>query len=510
MKFRSSVIAGSLLAFLAVAGSSLRLTSVAFAQASSSDLPSIEAVITAPEDGPAGRPILLDASQSRLFGDNRQYLWYVSGGAAPISQTVDAIYTPEETGPLRFRLIIRAVVNGKTEEAQAVHDMTIFKKKMVLIADREVPDDKILAHVQAASGAGLFLQVLRSPVAASSTDAFARFLEEQGGALRGAEAIVLWTDALSGVQSLVTAIESDAGRAAELHQQSIVLVTGNRLATIAQTLRASYAMLKPQRIVLIHPDVLDPLLLSSDLSTFVSTAQARDLSISVVDDNTAPVPPWQVLSLLVNYMLLHGMSSQTVLLLLMLPVIATILSFLKQVIGVVTYGLFAPAIVALSFLALGWLPGLLFFLFIAAAGYLSRAAVTRMHILYIPKMAIIITLISLSLLLLLAGTLVFKLVLAPDTVFVLLIMSTLSESFLTAKTEEGWITALLGIGQTLIAALLCVFIVQWPSFQALMLAYPELLLFTIVINIIVGRYTGLRLSEYVRFREVFRHMATHE
>ena len=62
------------------------------------------------------------------------------------------------------------------------------------------------------------------------------------------------------------------------------------------------------------------------------------------------------------------------------------------------------------------------------------------------------------------------------------------------------------IGETIMAALLCVFIVQWTLFQSMILAYPELLLLTIIVDVFLGRWTGLRLVEYFRFREVFSHL----
>jgi hypothetical protein len=38
-----------------------------------------------------------------------------------------------------------------------------------------------------------------------------------------------------------------------------------------------------------------------------------------------------------------------------------------------------------------------------------------------------------------------------------------------------------------------------------MLGHPELIFVFLLINIILGRWTGLRLFEYIRFREVLKH-----
>ena len=174
--------------------------------------------------------------------------------------------------------------------------------------------------------------------------------------------------------------------------------------------------------------------------------------------------------------------------------------------GITTLGLFTPSIIALSFLALGWKVGLLFLLFVLFTGYITRESMKGLAILYIPKVAIMLTAISISLLLLFGIGSWLKVSLPSDTIFILLIMSTLTESVMSLKSERGWFGAIIGMGETILAALICVFIVQLPNLQSLLLAYPELILLTIIFNIIVGRYTGLRIMEYFRFREVFKNL----
>jgi hypothetical protein len=253
-------------------------------------------------------------------------------------------------------------------------------------------------------------------------------------------------------------------------------------------------------------EALNPLISAVNIESFMEDLTQRDIDYIVVDESSTGIRPWNVLSSLVNYMLTHGVSSQTVTLLLLLPLIATILAFFKQVIGITTFGLYTPSIVALSFLALGSGVGMLFLLFILITGYATRSFMKRWRLLYIPKVAIILTVVSITVLILLSIGAYFDITLSGDTIFVLLIMSTLAESFLNVKMEQGWKSALFGIGETVFAALACVYIVSLPFLRSVILAYPELILITIVINIFLGRWTGLRLVEYFRFQEVFKHM----
>ena len=46
-------------------------------------------------------------------------------------------------------------------------------------------------------------------------------------------------------------------------------------------------------------------------------------------------------------------------------------------------------------------------------------------------------------------------------------------------------------------------LIIYEPFQNLIIDYPYLILLTVVINLVIGKFTGLRLLEYFRFQEVF-------
>lgn len=469
----------------------------------------LQAIITGPTDVAVGRTIVLDASSSRTFGQPVEYEWFIGGSRFPISRTVEAVYTPERPGAITIRLVLTLKRDRTEFTSEALHTITVYNRKVVLIADASVPSEKLAIHQQAAADAGVFLRVLQAPAAATpvgSEEALTSLLVEQSAALGGANAVVLWTEGISGLQALLRAVQNKPELRAGLQNQTIILLTEAGLSTVARTARGPYGMLQPQQILVTRKEAVPLLLNAGSTEDFLRDTTQRDIDFLRVDASTAGLRPWNALSFLVNAMLVRGVPTQTVILLLVLPVIATILAFFKQVIGITTFGLYTPSIVALSFLALGWQIGVAFLLFIIATGYATRALMARWRLLYIPKVAIILTVVSIILLLLIGTSAFFGISFTRETVFILLVMSTLSESFLTLKTEEGWTAALLGIGETVVVALLCVSLVQWSPFQSLLLAYPELILLTIVVNAFLGRWTGLRLVEYFRFREVFRHL----
>lgn len=478
------------------------------AQAQQEDI-ELQAIISGPTEVQVGRTLVLDASTSTGIDDETEYRWYRDGIPQPISRSVEAVFTPLKTEDTTLRLVVRRIVNGQIEESSVEQRIIVFERKIAMITDVTVPPEKIRNHALRAADEGIYLRVLRQQESAlplGEENALLTLIAEDKNILYSAEAVVLWTEGISGLQALQRAVENDPDRIAALSNQTIVLITDRSLQTLARTARGPFSLLKPDQIVVTRKEAINPLIGTEDVTAFIVQLEQRDIDFLVVDESTVAVRPWNLLSSLVNYMLTHGVSSRTIIMLLSLPLIATMLAFLKQVIGITTFGLYLPSVIALSFLALGPAVGIAFLLFILITGYGVRAFTRRWRMLYIPKVAIIITVVSFTLLLLLGIGAYFGLTLSGDTIFILLIMSTISESFLNLKTEEGLISAIIAIAETILAALLCVLIVEWSVLRAAILAYPELILLTLLINIFLGRYTGLRLVEYFRFREVFKHL----
>lgn len=468
----------------------------------------VQAIIDGPDDAPVGRTMILNASHSVVPpGATVEYRWTVEGRTQPISTAVDAIYTPDAPGRILFQLTIRVRRGTVVTESQATHVVSAYRRKLVLLADQSVAEPPLVFARETAEQAGVFLKLLRVPrqQATQGVDPLSIVFQTSED-MQNAEAILLWTDGLTGLQALLQAQRADPTAFADLRDQTIVLLTDQPLGTLSRAARGPFSALGPRRILLTRPEAIGPLLLATSAETFAQALQQRGVEHVVMDAQTVTVRPWNLLSWLTTSMLIRGVSTQTIVLLLILPIILTILAFIRQVVGLSTFGLFAPAIVALSFLALGWWVGLLFLLFIIISGSLTRQFMQRWNLLHIPKVAIILSVISLTLLILLAMGASVGVILPRDSVFMLLILSTLGESFLITKTEQGFTAAVWSVAQTIFSALLCVAIVQWPGFQSTLLAYPELVLLTLPINVALGRFTGLRLLEYVRFREVFRHL----
>ncbi|MFC1700822.1 7TM domain-containing protein [Patescibacteria group bacterium] len=205
-------------------------------------------------------------------------------------------------------------------------------------------------------------------------------------------------------------------------------------------------------------------------------------------------------------MILNGVPRETIILLLMLPIAATIIAFARQIIGIKGFGIYTPLIISFAFLTTGLKYGLVFFAAIIITGTFMRHIVKHFRLLYLPRMAIVLTAVAVSMLVIFAiGGGSHRNGLINVSIFAILIMITLVEKFVTAQIERGAKRAVILTIETLILSITCFWVASWMWLQNVVVIYPAwIILATIIINIFLGKWTGLRFSEYFRFIEVIK------
>ena len=212
------------------------------------------------------------------------------------------------------------------------------------------------------------------------------------------------------------------------------------------------------------------------------------------------------MSFITQYMVNQGVPQETVILILMLPIVATIIAFGRQVIGLRGFGIYAPLIITFAFLATGLKYGLAIFVVILLVGTLMRFLVRYIRLLYLPRMAIVLTAVALAILaIFLEGAYSGRRGLITSSIFAVLIMITLVEKFVAVQIERGAREAIILTIETLFLSVVCYWVVASGWLRNLIFIYPFWIIFSaVIINILLGKWTGLRLSEYWRFREVIK------
>ena len=203
----------------------------------------------------------------------------------------------------------------------------------------------------------------------------------------------------------------------------------------------------------------------------------------------------------------QGVSIDTIYLILALPFIATLIAAFRQLIGIKSFGIYTPLVLTFAFWAIGIKYGLAIFIVIFITGTAVRYVLKNFRLLYMPRMAIVLTVISLAILALLAvGGYLQKTGLASVSILPILILITLIEKFISTQVEKGFrIAAVLSI-ETLVISIAGYYFIIWDVFRNIVLNHPEYILLLFIVNIFLGKWTGIRLSEYLRFREVIKNV----
>lgn len=212
------------------------------------------------------------------------------------------------------------------------------------------------------------------------------------------------------------------------------------------------------------------------------------------------------ISPIINFFLQEGVPYPTIILILMLPIVATFIAFLRQVVGIKAFGIYTPLIVTFAFLATNGIKyGIFIFLVVILTGMLMRFALKPFRLLYLPRVAIMLTAVALVILFMLTlGGNMRRTGLASVSIFPILIMITIVEKFVAVQIEKGDGPAIRLAFETLVISILGFFIASSRLLIAFISDYPWAILLTIPLNILIGKWTGLRISEYFRFKEVIK------
>ena len=197
----------------------------------------------------------------------------------------------------------------------------------------------------------------------------------------------------------------------------------------------------------------------------------------------------------------YHISLDLIMIILMIPIGATVVAISRNVVGLLPFGTFMPALIAVSFRDTGLLVGFLFFFVVIVVGSLTNAALIRLRLLHVPRLVIIITVVVMSILIL--SIVAIRLGFAQGaavSLFPMAILSLTCERFTQTLLEDGARDAVRRMAVTFIVASACYFVYNIETLQILIVAFPELLLCNIAIALVIGSWTGMRLLEYVRYR----------
>jgi hypothetical protein len=182
-----------------------------------------------------------------------------------------------------------------------------------------------------------------------------------------------------------------------------------------------------------------------------------------------------------------------------------VLSIARNIIGIPTFGIFTPILLTLFFkeTSLGF--GALFFFIVVLIGIGERYVLDKFYLLAVPRLSIILTLvIMLMISYSLFSTDISFISQKHLAFFPIVIVTTNIERLSILITEEGLLSTIKTLLGTLAIAIMGYMLYSIHALEMFMFTNPELLFSIIGFLILIGKYKGYRLSEFLRFRDLVR------
>ena len=189
--------------------------------------------------------------------------------------------------------------------------------------------------------------------------------------------------------------------------------------------------------------------------------------------------------------------------LLLVPIGAFIMVLMRNVVGFPSFGTFMPVLIALAFRETGLVAGLILFSIVIAVGLSIRFYLEKLQLLLVPRLtAVLVVVVILMVLLSMLSHRVGWDVGLSVGLFPMVILAMVIERMSIVWEERGPYEALKESAGSAAIAALAFFVMSMPQVQHLVFVFPELLLVLLGLTIMMGRYSGYRISELIRFRNL--------
>lgn len=188
-------------------------------------------------------------------------------------------------------------------------------------------------------------------------------------------------------------------------------------------------------------------------------------------------------------------------LLIMVPLGALIVVFMRTFVGIKTFGTFMPILIALAFRETQLMWGLILFVSIVMLGLMLRFYLERLRLLLIPRLTsiLVIVVILMVIISMVTNQLGVERALSVALFPIVILAMTIERMSITWEENGAREAILQGFGSLLVA---CIgyLVMTNENLMYLMFVFPEFLFAILALSLLMGRYTGYRLTELRRFR----------
>lgn len=210
---------------------------------------------------------------------------------------------------------------------------------------------------------------------------------------------------------------------------------------------------------------------------------------------------WHTMATLASFSHLSPSGQWALRFLLLIPLGALVVCILRNIVGIPTLGTFAPVLISLGvhLAPLRW--GIFTLVAFIGIGLLVRWVMDGLKLLLVPRLSVMLTVVII-------GMIIFVVITDQVETELGVVVGLLPVVILTMSIERCWLLEIedgfLNMSKHLLGTLASVVVIclvfRWKALTTILFAMPELLLALIAVMLLLGRYSGFRLSEFLRFR----------
>ncbi len=209
------------------------------------------------------------------------------------------------------------------------------------------------------------------------------------------------------------------------------------------------------------------------------------------------------------WLLNQGLQSTILILLIYLPIIATFVNIARYIIGTKTFGIYAPLMLTVAYIFTGIRIGLITTITVILATFISYSMLKKIRMHYVSRITITYIFSSIAIILefLLIGYLKIPLTILPQITAVpplgIVLITTLSDFFIKQYIKKGTASTIRALTGAVSIATIAWAIIRFFPKQDLIINNAGLILLSLIpINLLIGQFSGLKLKDFIRFKNL--------
>jgi PKD repeat protein len=310
-----------------------------------------------------GNRVFFDSYQSKINANTEIFWNFGDGKFVKNKKSVSHLYKKPGT----YTVTLKLVHKGKqsTETAQVF----VSKNTILLISDGTASNEQLNEIKESAKKQNAYLKIISVENEENSfalEEKMTRALQAEKLLLQNADYFVALTAGTAGVNSYNRALTAESIDTE--NKQIVALSTGKEVSNIEAKSIENNLKDENKSVLFSTIEATDTIFASSP-DAVKKALESKDISYEEAKkDEIVFIHPLNFLSHIVALLVSKEVAPNIIMLILMLPIAATVVVFFRQIIGLSSFGIFTPALLAVTFLATGLSYGLLMFFVILIAG----------------------------------------------------------------------------------------------------------------------------------------------